>query len=561
MTYKELYEATLKDAKNGSQMAAAQLIAVTQGMQAEGADAQVNQAQISARAADLMRKNSFRQTMRDPEAKEMLEKGSGQQVVDLFMDYDNPKMTYRKFLRGCKQDMQNRQEVSPAMAANMVAASMVMQGSGANAEVDQKVVSEMATKLMSQSAFKEMVKDPKALELMKQGKSLDLIQLMADKQYEKEHRNDEYRRIPGQLQEDGQILSDYLTSVAGTADAGAVSVVRKGKVYTEMIRQMQAAQTKMAQGIPLSGDEAKTLADAVQKYNNNGSPVAGGIKAKNAHYTQNMALLKRFMPPKEFNAYCADIKQEHPQRETAPENFVPGRLNGKVKTAAQLKAEYRASLQRSFSEEGVAAICAINKMAKGDKYCLITPDRLKFETDRMLANGTAFHRTIMNASDKKVLKELSDRGDISGIAKEVQARTIKHTIGTAQWHVNNSARALQGERLNRHQASYHLATIAAAGSVAQNAKNLSVPIDKTAFADAVAATMANKDFQRMVDRYESDPTYRQSINSKLSQTGGAIVSQELYKYEHQSAKKQAQAEPAKPEQPKKEEAVPQAQPK
>ena len=166
MTYKELYEATLKDAKNGSQMAAAQLIAVTQGMQAEGADAQVNQAQISARAADLMRKNSFRQTMRDPEAKEMLEKGSGQQVVDLFMDYDNPKMTYRKFLRGCKQDMQNRQEVSPAMAANMVAASMVMQGSGANAEVDQKVVSEMATKLMSQSAFKEMVKDPKALELM-----------------------------------------------------------------------------------------------------------------------------------------------------------------------------------------------------------------------------------------------------------------------------------------------------------------------------------------------------------------------------------------------------------
>ena len=309
---------------------------------------------------------------------------------------------------------------------------------------------------------------------------------------------------------------------------------------------MQAAQTKMAQGIPLSGDENKALCDAVQKYNNNGQLYAGGFKAKNPHYTQNMCLLKRFMPTKEFNAYCNDIKKQHEKngyRETAPENFIPGRLNGKAKTAAEYKAEYKKSLQQSFSEEGIAAICAINKMSRGDKNCVITEDRLKFETKKMMASGSAFHRTMLSAPDKKVLKDLSEKGEIDEVAKEVQSRTIKHTVGTAQWYVNRSVKALNGGHLSHHQTAFNLASMVAAGSLVKDAKNLSKPIDKNAFSNTVEATMKSWDFQRMVERYENDPSFRKNMNAKMAETGGANVSQELYKFEQQTMKKpQAQAQ-------------------
>ena len=71
---------------------------------------------------------------------------------------------------------------------------------------------------------------------------------------------------------------------------------------------------------------------------------------------------------------------------------------------------------------------------------------------------------------------------------------------------------------------------------AKDAKNLSLPIDKSAFSNAVEATMKTLDFQRMVERYENDPSYRKNINANLAETGGANVLQELYKLEQQHKK-------------------------
>ena len=537
MTYKQLYDQAVESAKSGSRAAVAQLIAVTQAMQAQGPDAQVNQAQLAADATAILGKKSFKQAMEDTDAKESWESGKAQQLVNIYKDYDNPAQTYRQFMRMLKLNTQHLQEPTEMVAANMIAAAMNMQSVGSGAEADIGNITNISVQLMRQPAFKDMIKDPKTLELMKQGKATEMVALLAEKQNARLHRNDAYERIPSQKQEDAQILSDYLKSVAGTANAGAVEIQRKGKAYQEMIKQMQSAQTKMAQGIPLNGDESKALCDAVQKYNNNGQASAGGLHSKNRHYTQNMSLLKRFMPPKDFNAYCNEIKKGHPDRETAPENFIPGRINGKAKTAAEYKAEYKKSLQQSFSEENLAAICAINKMSKGDQNCVITEDRLKFETKKMMASGSAFHRTMLNAPDKKVLKDLSERGDMNEVAKEVQKRTIKHTVGTAQWYANRSAKALNGGRLNHHQTAFNLASMVAAGSLAKDAKNLSLPIDKSAFSNAVEATMNSLDFQRMVERYENDPSYRKNINANLAETGGANVSQELYKLEQQHKKK------------------------
>ena len=543
MTYKQLYDQAVESAKSGSRAAVAQLIAVTQAMQAQGPDAQVNQAQLAADATAILGKKSFKQAMEDTDAKESWESGKAQQLVNIYKDYDNPAQTYRQFMRMLKLNTQHLQEPTEMVAANMIAAAMNMQSVGSGAEADIGNITNISVQLMRQPAFKDMIKDPKTLELMKQGKATEMVALLAEKQNARLHRNDAYERIPSQKQEDAQILSDYLKSVAGTANAGAVAIQRKSKAYQEMIKQMQSAQTKMAQGIPLNGDESKALCDAVQKYNNNGQASAGGLFSKNQHYTQNMSLLKRFMPPKDFNAYCNEIKKGHPTRETAPENFIPGRINGKAKTAAEYKAEYKKSLQQSFSEENLAAICAINKMSKGDQSCVITEDRLKFETKKMMASGSAFHRTMLNAPDKKVLKDLSERGDMNEVAKEVQKRTIKHTVGTAQWYANRSAKALNGGRLNHHQTAFNLASMVAAGSLVKDAKNLSLPIDKSAFSNAVEATMNSLDFQRMVERYENDPSYRKNINANLAETGGANVSQELYKLEQQHKKKPQAAQP------------------
>ncbi|MCR4725421.1 MAG: hypothetical protein K5772_08305 [Clostridia bacterium] len=545
MTYLQLLEQAKTDAKGGSAMAVAQLIAATRMMRTHGPNAQVDTKEMSSQTLNIMNRNSFKQLMRDPQAKALWESGDNGELNLQLEDLENPKMSYRKFMKAATQDAADG---SPVAAANMMSAAMMMQGSGANAEVEQAKLAEMSSNLMKQTAFKELMKDPKALELMKQGKALDMISLMADKQYEKEHRYDEYKRSGEFLTDDRKLLQDYMKSTAGVANAGEVQLEGKGRPYREMMKQIEQAQQLMEQGIPLSGDQAKALTDAVMKYNDNGSGIAGGRASLNKHYTQNMTLLKHFLPAKEFDTYCANIKTAHPRsRETRTENFVPGRLTGKVKTAGELTAQYKKDLQNSFSEDGVAAICAIRTLSKGDKYFTISDDMLKREKDKLLAHGSAFRRTVTNPEDRKILKDLTRYDDMRFLAKEVSSRSRNHAIGSAQWRLDQSSRALQSGTLNRHNASYHLATIVLAQSIAKGSNNPAQKIDPQSFAESLDATQTNKDFQSMVDRYVSDPDYRKKINEGLRKnTTGQTVTDELVKLEHPKANRVKEVNAEKP---------------
>ena len=148
MTYKQLYDQAVESAKSGSRAAVAQLIAVTQAMQAQGPDAQVNQAQLAADATAILGKKSFKQAMEDTDAKGSWESGKAQQLVNIYKDYDNPAQTYRQFMRMLKLNTQHLQEPTEMVAANMIAAAMNMQSVGSGAEADIGNITNISVQLM-----------------------------------------------------------------------------------------------------------------------------------------------------------------------------------------------------------------------------------------------------------------------------------------------------------------------------------------------------------------------------------------------------------------------------
>ena len=542
MTYKQLFEQTKNDAKTGSRMAVAQLLAVRNLMNANGPDAQVDQNAVANMATNFMARAGFRKVMDDPDSKELWEAGNASELMNRIQDYELPSPTYWRTMQNLKANAQNADE---ATAAQMLAVSIIMDSEDAHSMADTQRIERDSQKLQQQTAFKNLMKDPKAMDLVKAGKHHELMILLAEKQAEVDHQFDDYKRTPNQLNADKQILEDYLRSTTGTAKAGNVELEGKSARYREMIKQIEQAQSLLDQGIPLTGEQNKALCTAIRNYNDNGSKIAGGRASLNQHYTQNMTVLKQLSPVKEFNQYCREIQEAHPRtRETRPENFVPGRLNGTVKTAGELKDHYKKELQHGFSENAVAAVCAINKLSKGDKYFTISQAQLQKEVSKMLEHGSAFRRVMTNGEERKNIQALTNGGNMNQVAKTVQEYSTKHAIGSAQWHMNRAAGALYRGNLNRYNAETNLAMALASYQKAAASKDPSVMLDNKSFAADVDKIRSSKDFQTMVDRYVSDPQYRSQIQKGLQKESGKALETELNKIAHP---KEARQQPAQPQ--------------
>ena len=91
-------------------------------------------------------------------------------------------MTYKQQLDNIVRNARNDQ--SNIVIANMMATSLMMQWEGGNAQCDQNAIYDTAHKLMHQKGFRELMKDPLAVTLAKQGRHLDLVQLMDVKENE-----------------------------------------------------------------------------------------------------------------------------------------------------------------------------------------------------------------------------------------------------------------------------------------------------------------------------------------------------------------------------------------
>ena len=182
MTYKQLFDQVKNDAKGGSRATVAQLLAVRQLMNANGPDTQVDQNAVTSLAMNFMtQRDGFRKVMDDPDSKELWESGNASELMHRIQDYELPSPTYWRTMQNLKREAQNGNEET---AAEMLAVSIIMDKEDAHSLADPQRITRDSQKLRQQTAFKNLMKDPKATEVMKAGKHHELMIMLAEKQAE-----------------------------------------------------------------------------------------------------------------------------------------------------------------------------------------------------------------------------------------------------------------------------------------------------------------------------------------------------------------------------------------
>ena len=66
-----------------------------------------------------------------------------------------PGKTYQQYL----QEQRNQQNINEALVGNMIAATVMMQGEGADAEVKMDQVVKLSRKLRNEPAFEQLMKE------------------------------------------------------------------------------------------------------------------------------------------------------------------------------------------------------------------------------------------------------------------------------------------------------------------------------------------------------------------------------------------------------------------
>ena len=461
-------------------------------------------------------------------------------------------MTYKEQLDLLARDARNNP--SKLVTAQLMATSLMMQWEGGTAQCDPNNISQTAIKLMKQPGFKEMMKDPLAAKLAQQGKHLELIQLMDLKENELRQQREAYERPKSGVKQDAKFLKDAADALKdGTAKGRPAELEKKTQQYQEMIKQVEAAQTKAQSGVPLSAAENKAMVTAIKKYIDGGTNVAGGTK-KAPHYKEAMCVLKQFMPEKEFNNYCKEQELAHPKkkgtRKIDPNSFIYERMVSKVKTAEEIRNETKRQLAVNFNEDGCATILAVRNLSKGNSNALITPEMLEAEKARLKESGSAFNAAMSNEKDRELFKELAAAGRAVELGKELEKASKNHVIGSAQWNINRSIRALtEGGPLNRHNTADHLATIYVAHELARNS-GPDTKIDRKTIDLAKQNVLNDPSFRRLVDRYIAEPEYRNKVNKELSlDKTGSILPAELNTIRNPRPQRQHAPQERRQEQP------------
>ena len=462
-------------------------------------------------------------------------------------------MTYKQHLDALTADA--RRDQSGFIVSQMLATSLLMQWEGGSAQADPQAVTDMATKLMKQKSFKEMMNDPLSARLANEGKHLELIQLMDIKENERRAEVEKYTRHD--VKKDAAFLKDAVDALKnGSAKGRPAELEKKNPLYIEMIKQVEAAEQKAQSGIALTPAENRAMITSIRKYIDGGTKVAGGVKTA-PHAKEAMCVLKEFMPEQEFNRYCDRMNFSHPRRKVDPNAFIYERMVSKVKTAEEIRREAKGALAVGFSEEACATIVAARNLSKGNSSALITPEMLETEKAKLLEKGSAFSLAMRNEKDRSLFKELAAAGRASDLGREIVRSSKNHTIGAAQWQVNRAIRTLTNGPVNRFFAEKNLATIFVAHELASRVAP-DTKIDAKVFDDAREQIQNDPVFKKFCERYHTDRDFKNRINKDLElDKSGSIVALEMHKIRNPQAERRQQPqqdqvrEPrqAEPEQP------------
>ena len=445
-----------------------------------------------------------------------------------------PEGSYLQYVSELK-----KAEFQDSTVAHLIAAAVMMQRDP-QAQVDRKGIVELAQKMVAQPAFAKLMADPNAKKLLKAGNGLGLVEMLAAKENERKAEMNKYERPEEYAYEDSLFLTEVKGQLweAEGLTPGAPLKTKKGKLFREMMKQIEHAEELTNKGIQISGDDTRKLIDAVKKYNDGGSRVPGGTK-KAAGNTEAMCILKRYMPVDEFKSYCDRINARV-RRKIDPESFSERRLYGQDLSVAELKKQSLLNLQKDLTLENCAALVACATTAP--KNGLVDADEYEKQKAKLLEDGSAFRKAMADPEvQKKVVGMVNGGSKANQIITEINSEGMACLGKSAQWHFNRSRNTLLGGRVNTYFAGEHLANIMALHQFSLSA-SLGDKVTNKSFAERAEIIRNDPVFKRMADRYAGDPEYRRHINNKLREDGTGISLSEEYGRVQRSLRRNKQPE-------------------
>ena len=495
--------------------------------------------------------------------------------------------TYRQHLTRLQEA--DIADFTPASkAASLMAAMMLMQGGSPNRSIDREQFNENRRKLEENKTFKKMMEDPRNVALVQNNNIEGLFASFSAAEAQRRQAIDaKYQRPrePEVLAEDAEILKTAIRGLkdsAGNAPAvGSPENERRGKLYQEMMKRLEHAQSMAEKGIQLDGESTKALIGSIKAYNNGGKtnvPAGGETKAEG--FTQSMALLKHYMPVQSFERYCKKINEAQDTLEprhpgyVAPESFEPACMTGGM-TAKRLTNENRVRMENGFTLDVAAEALAIQQLSEGNPNKLITPAALEEQKRTLKKPGTAFMKVMMDDKARENLRRQGNLGlnqdvveDLNkGMRKaeqEMREQARKSVVRTAQGEINRSiTRLTGGGPMNRYFTEQYLANILASEQLAMNATG-NERITNGAFRERAEQLRQDPAFQRLADRYMNDAVYRENMNRGLQADRSAQNLAAQYQLEKQPVHYRRDPEPqmqqAQPMQPGFQQAQPGFQP-
>ena len=292
-----------------------------------------------------------------------------------FHDYE----TYGNYLERL-QDASLDDYTPESKAAALMTTVMLMQHGNKNKVINKDSFNAAKKALTSSPIFKKMVKDPEALEMIRSNNADGLFRKLSDLTTQRQQELDRKYKRPEDKQvvaKDAELLKKSIESLKKSAGAaptsGSSEIVRRGRLYKEMMKQLEYAQSLTEKGIQLSGEQTKALVSSVKAYNDgrrtNAKP--GGEKQAEG-FAESMTLLQTYMPAKQFKNYCRQMNfsrgVQDPQNlnYVTPEAFAPERMTAGAQTAKELIARNREQIRDSFTLDTAAEALALRQLSGGD---------------------------------------------------------------------------------------------------------------------------------------------------------------------------------------------------
>ena len=399
--------------------------------------------------------------------------------------------------------------------SRMMATAVLSSRKGA---MDEASIDRLSNAIMKRPAFGMLVNDERSEKLMRSNRGTDLCALFFDKEKQLKGPQGPYSRPASLARDDASFLkaASGSTNDGKPASGSPAEIERESKLLSELNRRIDHARSLLEKGIPLSEKDSAGLVTAAKRYNDGGTSVPGG-RREAPHSKEAMCILARYMPEQEFNDYCRGINTARGANKPTdrgrvePADYTPKLLTGSVRPARELMNETRKRLLTKMTVDECATAAAIHKLSRGNPNALISKDALEIEVASYKKPGSAFMQVMQDSKAKAKFAELASRGLSGKLGSTIIDESRKASARSAQWQIDQAAAAAGAGRGTKET----IAEMLAAKELMQSSDPSSA-VTNDAFKDRVKDISASAAFQKLAQRYDSDPGYRKNMDRELA---------------------------------------------